>query len=87
MLTPDSIPRTIDDAELIGWEGLTITCRCHIAVMSWPLLRRVQRYRRQDEIKERLVCSKCGSAPSEVTLHRSYLRVPNSVPETEKKAI
>ncbi len=87
MLTPDSTPETIDDAELLGWEGLHLTRQCHISVMSWPLLRRSQRYRRLDEIKERLVCSKCGSAPKTVALFRMYVPKPGAVPAQKKRAI
>ncbi len=87
MLTPSSIPETIDDAELLGWHGLHVTCRCHISVMSWPLLRRSVRYQRLVEIKERLVCSKCGSKPTGVALYRSYLPQPGAVPARKKRAI
>ncbi len=29
MLTPDSMPERIDDAELLGWDGLHVTCTCY----------------------------------------------------------
>ncbi|MCP4381796.1 MAG: hypothetical protein GY798_10365 [Hyphomicrobiales bacterium] len=86
MLTPDSIPETIDDAELLGWEGLHVTCDCHISVMSWPLLRRVQGYQRLDDIKQRLRCKTCG-APNQVALYRRFLSHPRAVPEHRKQAI
>lgn len=83
----DDIPETIDDAEQVGWEGLHIVCRCHISVMSWLLLRRVQQYRRLNDIKERLRCSKCGALPESVSLYRRFLASPRAVPEHRKKAI
>lgn len=60
---------TIDDAELAGWMALSIRCRCGSTDYPWPLLRRMTRYRRLDEIAARLKCKRRGCRPERVWLY------------------
>ena len=66
-----TVPKTIDEAELAGWHGLQIThacCRHGTTVLPWARLRSRQRYRRLDEIVARLVCEHCRTPPVAVGL-------------------
>lgn len=65
----DAVIVTIDNAELARWMALAIRCRCGSKHYPWPLLRRVTRYRRLDEIAVRLKCKKRGCRPQRVWLH------------------
>lgn len=67
-MSATGIPVTIDDAELAGWTALGVRCSCHLALVSWPNMRRSTHYRRLDEILPRLRCAKCGTPPIEATL-------------------
>jgi hypothetical protein len=66
----DSPPQTIDDAELTGWIGLAMQCRCGRTELPWPLVRRRTPRRVLADIAARLVCHQCGQWPSYVALTR-----------------
>lgn len=72
MLTSD-LPRTIDEAELAGWQGLDLVCTAcrSTVVIPWPLLKRRTKRRDLSEIKARLTCERCGAPPAKVSLTRS----------------
>jgi hypothetical protein len=78
-------PRTVDEAELAGWGGLETHCGvCRmITVVSWPRIRRRSGHRKLAEIKLRLRCSKCRTAPETVALHRTVNHVRGS-PSVER---
>lgn len=66
---PSIVVRTIDEAELAGWDFLGTRCECHSVYHPWRLLRRQTRYRRLDEIAARFRCAKCGRRPERVWLY------------------
>jgi hypothetical protein len=81
-------PRTVDEAELAGWDGLETDCgTCSIlSVLPWSVIRRRSGHRKLDAIKERLVCQRCRKRPSGVWLTRRVNRGHGS-PATEKEAL
>jgi hypothetical protein len=85
MLLGDT-PRTVDEAELLGWTGLELHCNgCRILTyIDWPRIRRRSGYRKLTEIRDRLVCSKCGQKPARVLLHRTVILSPKGAPTSER---
>ena len=81
-------PRTVDEAELAGWDGLEAHCPvCRlISVLPWSLIRRRSGRRKLSEIKERLVCQCCRKRPEAVWLTRRVNRGHGS-PTTEKQPL
>lgn len=86
MLTSDD-PQTIDQAELLGWQGLSIVCdTCRVnTILPFRMLRRQTRRWKLAEIAERLVCQRCKGRPASVALSRMHYR--NGTPEPEEQAI
>jgi hypothetical protein len=82
MLTyrPDP-PRTIDDAGLLGWEGLQVECDHGATIIWWQMLRRMTRYRRLDEIAERLVRRECRCKPRRVLLYGQFAQTALTTPQ------
>ena len=63
-------PRTIDDAELLGWQALDAYCpSCRrTTTIPWPMIRRTTTRRHLADIASRLRCERCGTAPERVSL-------------------
>jgi hypothetical protein len=81
-------PRTIDEAELAGWDGLEtdcVTCRI-LSVLSWSVIRRRSGHRKLSAIKGRLVCQRCRKRPTSVWLTRRVNRGHGS-PVHEKEPL
>jgi hypothetical protein len=81
-------PRTIDEAELAGWDSLETDCgTCRIlAVDPWAVIRRRSGHRKLSAIKERLVCHRYRKRPSKVWLTRRINRGRGS-PATGKEPL
>jgi hypothetical protein len=81
-------PRTVDEAELAGWDGLETDCgTCRIlGVLPWSVIRRRSGHRKLSTIKERLVCQHCRKRPENVWLTRRVNRGQGS-PTTEKEPL
>lgn len=76
---------TIDQADLVGWQFLSVYCGCRITWLDWQKLRRSTRYRRLDEIVPRLRCSDCGRAVKTAELYWQGGR--NNDEQREKKIL
>ena len=63
-------PRTIDDAELHGWQGLEACCPAcgGTTMILWARLRRTTTRRCLADIAPRLRCERCGTLPERVSL-------------------
>ncbi len=88
MLTSD-LPRTVDEAELAGWEGLEVACaacRCTY-IVPWHRIRRRTGHRKLLEIKQRLVCEKCRIPPERVSLTRTTYPVASGSPKMDRLEI
>ena len=85
MLTSE-LPRTVDEAELAGWEGLEIHCAACRAVyiVGWHHIRRRSGYRKLTEIKQRLRCRRCRIPPERVFLVRTAVGKPGGTPKPER---
>lgn len=85
MLAGDK-PRTVDEAELAGWDGLELNCgTCRfLTTIPWHRIRRRSGYRKLDEIKERLRCQRCGTKPLHVWLHRDVRPHLLGPPQSER---
>ena len=83
------MPRTVDEAELAGGDGLAVSCNACRAtyIVHWHLIRRRSGYRKLKEIKQRLVCRKCRITPARVALHRVSYPVEGGSPQSEELAI
>ena len=88
MLTSD-LPRTIDEAELAGWEGFEIACAaCRYSyIVPWHRIRRRTGHRKLSAIKQRLVCEKCRIPPERVVLIRRVYPAAEGSPESDKLEI
>lgn len=62
-------PRTIDDAEMLGWQGLEAHCTAcgGASMILWVRLRRTTTRRHLADIAPRLRC-RCGALPERVAL-------------------
>jgi hypothetical protein len=84
MLTGD-LPRTVDEAELAGWDGLEIQCAAcrSLYILGWHHIRRRSGYRKLGEIKQRLRCRRCRVPPEKVALVRTVILRPGGTPKSE----
>ena len=81
-------PRTVDEAEVAGWDGLETDCAtCRIlSVLPWSVMRRRSGHQKLVDIKERLVCQQCRKRPATVWLTRRVNQGHGS-PATERQAL
>lgn len=69
-----SLPRTVLDATLSGWESLEVKCTCGKTVLV-PLAGVSRRGPDLAGYGRRLRCSACGAAPATVRRHRRLITV------------
>jgi hypothetical protein len=85
MLAAD-LPTTIAEAELQGWQDLTVFCVTCRLTAHLPLrhIARLTPERSLARIAARLVCKRCGGRPSRpVALYRLVTPVPTAAPVGE----